>query len=545
MNNSQKFSSLREPLHQYEVGALSPKSHRKQSSNDYLPPYRYDDNESVYNKYLASDEAYGTVAKVLLLEYESSKNEYEPYDIILKTLTISQIKQFSDAHMEKVLTLPTFPEHGESSNAALLRRVDAVFGVVLIEFYATRDGILLGPQVENLTKKNRKVEESRQDSDSSSLTRPRVIGVTTNMTDVSLIGSSTQRSVTFQPGGTNDKKNQQRDRTSIPPSNSNMHDGAKSIIDNNKESKLLRNENSFDKIYNAEVEEDSYLGNIINRQSSDNASLASKSILRQELLNEVVKLKDIIKSADNEEDKQRYRDHLYSLETELDLINDLDRDKNTQSIQPCDKSEVMDRNIPNDNSLVVTVVGSEEKDVTTYTTEIVNDQSPSLEIQNNSPDLEANIKSPKHEIDNKSHNPEIVHKNRSLEFVEDEEELHPMPIDEKIIQSKGFIHIRDVEKGFKFATLIAHQNLKDGLLFQARYRNEYFTIRVPQGGVRKGQAFSSPMLHPSGEKENVVSYESLLDGMNIPKGRWRDRVFNCCSDPMLSLSFICPNGKFW
>ena len=146
-------SNLREPLFLPPVKGIN-KTIRSNNitANKYLPPYRYDSNETTFNKYI-SVEAYSIVAKTLLCEYEIHKDDFEPYDIVIRTLSISQIKMFADAHMEKALTLPTFQDPNEPLEMTLLRRIDLHFRDVLLEFYASENGILLRPQIEELRKK--------------------------------------------------------------------------------------------------------------------------------------------------------------------------------------------------------------------------------------------------------------------------------------------------------------------------------------------------------------------------------------------------------
>ena len=69
----------------------------------------------------------------------------------------------------------------------------------------------------------------------------------------------------------------------------------------------------------------------------------------------------------------------------------------------------------------------------------------------------------------------------------------------------------------------------------------------PNGGVRKGMLFTTPMLQIRSKEDTngyVVTYDSQLDSMRIPRGRWRDGLFHCVNDPLVFLSFFFPHGEF-
>lgn len=436
---SKKLTNLKEPL--YAVEAISsPRSNK--TTNRYLPPYRYDDNESILNVYLSSDEAYCTAAKALVFEFEMSKNNNDPYDIMIRSLAISQIKMFADAHMERALRLPTFPERHETTEVSLIRRIDAIYGHVLFEFYASKDGILLVPQIEVLQKHRRRVEEEKNENS--------VIG------NSSLQSSTQLKDVVFRKAC----------NQPIIPS-----------LNQKDEPNQVQPDSSFDRIYDIDIEQ-----NDLDR--NDSRSTSSK--LRRELLSEISDLKNIMRSTSSDSERNTYKKHLRL------LINELD---NSHGEEHTIKHQSRRLNMEREHSITETVETREETDVVSNKRTIVARET----ISTNS--------------------------------------------DEKILQSRGFVHISDVDRGFKSVTLMAHDNMKDGYLFQAKYRNTFFSVRVPSGGVNKGDIFSSPMLHPSDEKENVIIFESLLDGMEVPYGSWRDSIFNCCNDALLSMSCMCPNGK--
>ncbi len=480
---------LRVPLYQEELKRSPPNPQK--SPKLYLPPYRYDDNESNHNVYISSDEAYGNVARALLFQHEQDKDEYEPYDTVIKTLAISQIKMFADAHMEKALKLPTFPERGESANVTLLRRVDVVFGSVLFEFFASKDGILLGPQVESLTKREKRIEEMKRDNFSPKKKIRQMVNKSESIAEshasIVLSPKSCRRSDISKHGGSKIGTVQARGASA---SRVNSFDN--------------RYENSFDRIYDACVETENSFQDPSPSYSYSAASFTSGSKIRQEILTEITQLKNIMKSTDSDVEKQRYKDHINNLVDELDKFNNI--------------SHVKEVEIPEAGMATTNREISQTETTTSMARR--NDEVPK--------DITKQHTKSDHE---------------KVEVKTEERAIHPLHMNEAKIRSKGFVHIKDVERGFRFATVIAHKDMNDGVLFQAEYRGSYFTVRVPHRGVKKDEVFSTPMLHPSGVKDTLVRYESFLDGMKIPQGRWRDGLFNCFNDPLLLHSCFCPNGK--
>jgi len=104
-------------------------------------------------------------------------------------------------------------------------------------------------------------------------------------------------------------------------------------------------------------------------------------------------------------------------------------------------------------------------------------------------------------------------------------------------------HVPDLETGLRFIKIVAPVSLQEGYTFEAKYREWKFLAKVPKGGVQKGDLFVTPMLNPSGASKQIVVYECTLDGMEIPRGRWRDGLFSCFRDPLCALSFFYPQGK--
>ena len=485
---SSNSSFLNEPLYRFSSSDV-PSPSRKVKGDQYLPPYRYDENEIAFNKYLSSDEAYATVAKALLFEAENNIGDCKPYDIVIRTLAISQIKMFADAHMEKALSLPTFPERHEPPNITLMRKIDSVFGAVLIEFFATKDGILLGPQVETLTKntqnKEMEVLDSRDDNDDVHVSTPNRKQRTFNQkeevaNDISSISVSSQ--------------SQESKPTVIGSNVQSVKEKEEEInfqLDSYKsKSKEITNipQSSFDEIYNMNEIENGGNGTVSN----------SKSKLKQEILGEIDRLKVEIQSTDSEDEKDRYKGHLQALVKKLDRYGNHSDWSDSDSSHHDERYKTMEEESPLPKSREINDRGNRNRGINTRTKNSLSNTREIIMTSSN----------------------------------------------DRMIQSRGFVHISDVERGFKFVKVIAHDNLKDGTLFQAQYREKAFTLRVPPGGVKAGEVFSSPMLHPSGEPDSIVHYDCLLDGMEIPRGNWRDRLFQCFNDPMLSMSCLCPNGMF-
>lgn len=471
--------SLREPLYQVDA-ARDSKNERINRSQKYLPPYRYDSNETFENIYQSSEEAYITVAKGLVLEYEASKDEFDPYDVMIRSLEISQIKKIADAHMERALSLPTFPERFETEEMALIRKVDELFGHVLLEFYASKDGILLKQQIESLKSKTNRYHELTHRNQMSDSDKIRLRSPINTRLDNSFSNSTKE----FKDNRGLFTHIEDSKSTATVSTNVNQYDNCNPF----------KSQTTFERIYNRD-EEDNRNDNDTRDKSFNHISPSATSKMRREILSEIVDLKDIMKKSSSDSEKRRYKRHLKKLLGELEVYSSTNHYMRDNEIQE-PRQSVMERR----DSIATTA---------TYETE---------------QETETKKLSSKHYIKSR----------QVFTFSPDEKMLH---------QSRGFIHINDVEKGFRIVNVVAHDNLHDGHLFQAQYRSEFFTVRVPSGGVKKGQIFSSPMLHPSGEKENLVKYESLLDRMDIPSGGWRDRIFNCCNDPLLLISCLFPNGK--
>jgi hypothetical protein len=84
--------------------------------------------------------------------------------------------------------------------------------------------------------------------------------------------------------------------------------------------------------------------------------------------------------------------------------------------------------------------------------------------------------------------------------------------------------------------VVAPADLPGGYHFEAEIEGRRFLATVPAGGVQKGETFSCYMR----DLEKV--------GSDIPVGRWRDGLFDCCRigccHPVIWNGLLCPLGKF-
>eukprot|EP00542_Grammatophora_oceanica_P010824 CAMPEP_0194043114 /NCGR_PEP_ID=MMETSP0009_2-20130614/14799_1 /TAXON_ID=210454 /ORGANISM="Grammatophora oceanica, Strain CCMP 410" /LENGTH=730 /DNA_ID=CAMNT_0038687219 /DNA_START=34 /DNA_END=2226 /DNA_ORIENTATION=+ len=88
------------------------------------------------------------------------------------------------------------------------------------------------------------------------------------------------------------------------------------------------------------------------------------------------------------------------------------------------------------------------------------------------------------------------------------------------------------ESGLPMVDVVAPADLPGGYHFEAEIEGRRFLATVPDGGVRKGQAFSCLMR----DLETV--------GADVPLGRWRDRLCDCTkfgmTHPTLLNGLFCP-----
>lgn len=76
-------------------------------------------------------------------------------------------------------------------------------------------------------------------------------------------------------------------------------------------------------------------------------------------------------------------------------------------------------------------------------------------------------------------------------------------------------------------------------------------IHQPQGGVKKGEMFKSPILDVEGEEP--FNFENQTEGMDISDlnpsssyghDQWNYNLLDCTDDPLFFSTFLCPHGKF-
>jgi hypothetical protein len=86
--------------------------------------------------------------------------------------------------------------------------------------------------------------------------------------------------------------------------------------------------------------------------------------------------------------------------------------------------------------------------------------------------------------------------------------------------------------------VVAPANLPEGYTFDAVIGDRSVKVTIPAGGVEKGQTFSVPL--PS-------AVESLITGISIPVGHWRDGLFDIIHygvcHPSCWISCCCPVCK--
>jgi hypothetical protein len=79
----------------------------------------------------------------------------------------------------------------------------------------------------------------------------------------------------------------------------------------------------------------------------------------------------------------------------------------------------------------------------------------------------------------------------------------------------------------------APMTMPEGYSFEAKVGEKVMMIKVPKGGVKKGQIFDY----------NAIEEKQMF----IPLGRWRYPIFSCCVHgiihPMCCNGFLCPQGK--
>ena len=269
-------SKLRQPLYSAPPG--SPESDpagvdekdlvqikRDRRQSQYLPPYRYDKDEqpSTRNIYRTSDEAYSTLARSLVYEYECCKHAYTAHQVILKNLTITQRKFFADAHMERAVNLPVIRTNKDKGKGkrkgepqppihSLIRLVDVIYGTVFLEYFASKDGNLLQSQIENLNKATEsedfEMAGTQNDVRVAQSTRTRGISVGADrLMGKNVSGTPLARNTSaesrFEPkDNQGERQRQTKDDNSERQNNTNSSQHASDTYENHGES-------SFEKLY--------------------------------------------------------------------------------------------------------------------------------------------------------------------------------------------------------------------------------------------------------------------------------------------------------
>eukprot|EP00584_Thalassiosira_punctigera_P011158 CAMPEP_0172529610 /NCGR_PEP_ID=MMETSP1067-20121228/3655_1 /TAXON_ID=265564 ORGANISM="Thalassiosira punctigera, Strain Tpunct2005C2" /NCGR_SAMPLE_ID=MMETSP1067 /ASSEMBLY_ACC=CAM_ASM_000444 /LENGTH=288 /DNA_ID=CAMNT_0013313699 /DNA_START=21 /DNA_END=887 /DNA_ORIENTATION=+ len=87
--------------------------------------------------------------------------------------------------------------------------------------------------------------------------------------------------------------------------------------------------------------------------------------------------------------------------------------------------------------------------------------------------------------------------------------------------------------------VVAPATLAEGYTFEAEANGQRFTVKVPEGGVEKGQTFSVPF--PASSDGYVGS---AIPHASAPVGHWKDDLFGCCRHgvmhPSLWNAWCCP-----
>ena len=460
----------------------------------YLPPYRYDKDEEPENIYRTSDEAYCTLARSLAYQYECCKHGYNAHQVILKNLTPTQRKFFADAHMERAVNLPILTGKGELPIHSTVRMTDNIYSVVFLEYYASKDGNLIQSQIESLGKAMG-FKTKREDYEVAQNSSPRV-GKTEiqsdNVNDDIVVAMPLARNSSQSRGKSQDLEKRQNS------------------------SPLDCHESSFNKLYHdVSAKEESTIKAIGSGGGSNTSETTtaqtSHSILRQEILREILQITDLLRTETDEDNRKAYSRHLNKLRAKF----------NKYTVQEESEDE-----LDNDKEEKVEVInGSKRIQVLQHQHRVPTNDVITGYI--NIPNEEVAInRTPKEEI--------AINRKLVFEFENGKSRSIPVHLARQV---------PDLESGLRFIKIVAPATMHEGYTFEAQYRAWKFLAKVPKGGVRKGNVFVSPMLNPSGTSKQVVIYESTLDGMDIPRGRWRNGLFQCCKDPLCALSFFCPQGK--
>jgi len=502
-----KRASLRHPLYSAPPG--SPERDPglldedlvqiKRDRPQYLPPYRYDKDEQPKNIYRTSDEAYCTIARSLACQYECCKHAYNVHQIILNNLTPAQCKLFADAHMERTVNLPMCTDKGESPIHSAVKMIDNIYGVVFLEYYASNDGNLIQSQIESLGKAmgfETKEENCEVPSKKSPCVKEMVIECDSLVPAISIVRNPSESS-------RHESQDVEKGENSSPL------DCHKSSFDklyhdvSTKEESTIKPTNSTDASHSSETKSTTKPTNSTDasHSSETTADQTSHSKLRQEILREILQIMALLRAETDKDNRNAYSRHLNTLRAKFNKYSAQEESEDEHTSDVEEKVEV--RNA----SKRIQVL------------------QPQHRVRTN--DLIAGSKTMPDEG--------VTMQKRNLVYEFEHGTSRSIPI-------HLANQVPDLENGLRFIKIVAPSNMFEGYTFEAKYRDWQFLAKVPKGGVRKGDIFVSPMLNPSGASKQIVIYESILDGMDVPKGRWRDGLFHCFKDPLFALSFLCPQG---
>ncbi len=501
----------------------------KREKTQYLPPYRYSSDEKVRNVYRSSDEAYCTVAKNLLLHFECGKNIHDAHEIVKTNLTPTQRKFFADAHMEKAMHIPAQLVEGEPNHFAIVRRCDLVFGVVLLEYYASSDGNLFAAQIESIDRALAKLNNA-----------------------IPYMGEEQKGQENLDDRHV-DIHEEEQNELDVKDSNEISDSSGENIAEESRPEKLSQEINTysedstFDKIYhegtNSNVDEESSAkGEDATVKTASTETHLKHSMLRQELLKEITQISQLLWSTNDKDQKELYEDYLDTLRQRFNDYADkkatdgyvmkttLQSLQNNNRVNTDDQTPIPSKQgIPESsymanislNSQIVDDVDEHFIRVSTV------DQFP-ITVVDRTPDKDNLIAT------------EVSYKVPDIQHAEGTNDVYERGLKH---QSSKLRRVSELESGLKNIQLVAPIAMKEGFTFIAKYRKKKFLARIPRGGVKKNQTFVTPMLKPTSTSRQFVCYETQLESMNIPKGRWRDGLFNCLKDPLLLLALFFPLGK--
>ena len=232
--------------------------------------------------------------------------------------------------------------------------------------------------------------------------------------------------------------------------------------------------------------------------------LQKNSEMRKTLMEEVDRINQRLGTAKSDEERECYRSYLNELQAELDKWN---RSANFGK-----------------DSLGVSSSGHDEKEKI-----IISKKAPVNAIPKT--DSLGSDKFTERSSCDKTHRD-----HGSIQIRQSSEEK------QRQIQNDDFPS--DVRKQWRVAKVIAPNTLPEGFKFEARIDDEVFLATVPQGGVKKGEIFSTRMGDIYGDNEDAAERTRVFKDMDAPPSRWRDELFDCfrhgLDHPFLCNTIFCP-----